>query len=99
MKIIALSRYHPLDDNELWEAEQTIDVLALAVKIRVETLASNFRNQNLDPVIEFQHAYNGMVCSDYSLVGHSLHPNSSRLFGARSMGPVRWHSLNISSVY
>ena len=91
MKIITLSWNHPLDDNELWEAEQTMGILAQAVTNRVTALAGNFRNQNLDPTAEFQHAYNGMVRPKLSPMGSDLHLTSSRLFGTTSTALVCLH--------
>ncbi|KAH7099932.1 hypothetical protein BKA62DRAFT_673164 [Auriculariales sp. MPI-PUGE-AT-0066] len=60
-QIIQLAQSHPLHDLELWDAERTIDVVAQAVLSRVQTLASNFRNQNMDPKAEFDYAYGGMA--------------------------------------
>ncbi|KAH7099931.1 hypothetical protein BKA62DRAFT_673163 [Auriculariales sp. MPI-PUGE-AT-0066] len=60
-QIIQLAATYPLDDRELWDAERTIDVVVRSASARVKILASNFRNQNLDPVEEFQVVYGGMA--------------------------------------
>ncbi|KAH7099790.1 hypothetical protein BKA62DRAFT_278356 [Auriculariales sp. MPI-PUGE-AT-0066] len=64
-QILLLAQSHPLDDRELWDAERTLDVVARAVTARVRDLASNFRNQNLDPKAEFDYAYGGIFAIAY----------------------------------
>ncbi|KAH7099791.1 hypothetical protein BKA62DRAFT_831480 [Auriculariales sp. MPI-PUGE-AT-0066] len=64
-QILQLAQSHPLDDRELWDAERTLDVVARAVYARVRDLASNFRNQNLDPKTEFDYAYDGIFATVY----------------------------------
>ncbi|KAF7353558.1 EF-hand domain-containing protein [Mycena sanguinolenta] len=65
LQILQIACKQPLNPRELSEARDSMGVLAKALYTRVRTLASNFRNQNLDPETEFEVAYNGMFLTLY----------------------------------
>ncbi|EJD53365.1 hypothetical protein AURDEDRAFT_180879 [Auricularia subglabra TFB-10046 SS5] len=63
--IMQLACKIPLYDDELYDAEQSADMLWRGMYARMTSLESNFRNQNVDPKDQFAHAYDGMFSVIY----------------------------------
>ncbi|KAJ7821616.1 hypothetical protein B0H14DRAFT_3875859 [Mycena olivaceomarginata] len=65
LQILQIACKQPLNSRELSDATNSMGVLVLALYTRIRTLESNFRNQNLNPVTEFEVAYDGMFRTLY----------------------------------
>ncbi|KZV91703.1 hypothetical protein EXIGLDRAFT_719097 [Exidia glandulosa HHB12029] len=65
-QIIQLACKYPLNDFELYTAENTIDTLSDSVCNRLATLTAHFQIQNLNVRQELAHAYHGMFSVLYS---------------------------------